>query len=262
MPARTRLSRSTTVLATAVGVTLAVGGVAAAAIPDAASRSISACYATSGGALRVIDPALGQTCRSTEKPLSWRTNGMVWRGAWATGVAYKIGDTVTRGGSTFVATVASTNNAPAPGSSVWAVLSPSPTAPTSGKTYYAQNQIPRQMQSDSPPLRVVQTNPVAAGRYLVTGKVWVSNPDPIREVRVYCGLGTAPLDKSFVNLAPAQNDTIVVQGIWDAPAADRAFVDCWSDQELNPATLNWGTLSAVPAPTADVSIIKPAPPQQ
>lgn len=36
---------------------------------------INACYATSGGALRVIDAQAGQTCRSGEQPLNWPASG-------------------------------------------------------------------------------------------------------------------------------------------------------------------------------------------
>src|SRR5690242_16275523 len=55
------------------GVALA-GGVAYATIPDG-SGVIHACYARSGGALHVIDTA-SDSCKSTETPLDWNTQGV------------------------------------------------------------------------------------------------------------------------------------------------------------------------------------------
>jgi hypothetical protein len=46
-------------------------GVATGAIP-ASDGTISACYSKLNGALRVIDRAARQTCKSSETPLSWK----------------------------------------------------------------------------------------------------------------------------------------------------------------------------------------------
>ena len=51
-----------------------VAGIAYASIPDA-NGVIHGCRKNSGGALRVIDTALGQTCMSNETPLSWSQAG-------------------------------------------------------------------------------------------------------------------------------------------------------------------------------------------
>jgi hypothetical protein len=60
--------RKALILATAL---LVVGAVAAvASVPDA-QGVIHGCRKNSGGALRVIDIALGQTCASNEKALNW-----------------------------------------------------------------------------------------------------------------------------------------------------------------------------------------------
>lgn len=56
-------------LALTVGIGVAIG-----AIP-ASSGQISGCYAKAGGNLRVIDLAKGQSCKDTEKPLSWNQRG-------------------------------------------------------------------------------------------------------------------------------------------------------------------------------------------
>jgi hypothetical protein len=46
------------------------GGIAYAAIPDAAGV-IHGCRTLAGGTLRVIDSEAGQTCRSSEAALNW-----------------------------------------------------------------------------------------------------------------------------------------------------------------------------------------------
>ena len=55
------------------------GGVALATIPDTAGV-ISSCYLKDGqagaGRVRVIDAQAGQTCASTENPLSWNRQGL------------------------------------------------------------------------------------------------------------------------------------------------------------------------------------------
>jgi hypothetical protein len=61
-------------LAAALGVVaiLAVGGVAYATIPS--NNMIDACYAKSGGALRVIDATV-EACAKKEAPLTWNVQG-------------------------------------------------------------------------------------------------------------------------------------------------------------------------------------------
>ena len=48
-----------------------VGGMAYAAIPHSGTKVITACYAKTDGALRVIDAQAGKTCKDTEKKLTW-----------------------------------------------------------------------------------------------------------------------------------------------------------------------------------------------
>ena len=61
-------------LALAVGVLVALGGVAYATIPDAGGV-ITGCYNTVNGNLRVIDVAAGQTCKPSEAALNWNQTG-------------------------------------------------------------------------------------------------------------------------------------------------------------------------------------------
>src|SRR4051794_11799470 len=58
-----------TMLAVSAGI-----GVATGAIPSS-DGVISSCAATTGGALRVIDTAQGQTCKTTEKALNFNQKG-------------------------------------------------------------------------------------------------------------------------------------------------------------------------------------------
>lgn len=58
----------------AAGVTFGPA-IASAAIPNSSTGMVNACYATSGGALRVIDAQAGQVCRSGEQPISWPASG-------------------------------------------------------------------------------------------------------------------------------------------------------------------------------------------
>lgn len=97
--------------------TLLGGGIAMAAIPD--GNTISACRSKSSGALRVIDRASGERCRSTEAALSWSS----WRtrGAFRSSTSYSAGDVVTFQGSSFVALKSTTGVAP-PTPSTWALV--------------------------------------------------------------------------------------------------------------------------------------------
>jgi hypothetical protein len=106
---------------TAVTVALSLlGGVLALAAIPAASGAISACYAKSNGALRVIDPSLGQTCAGTELPLTWNAHGVNWRGPWSSAAHYAVGDAVSDKGSSWFAVAANTNSRPP--SSSWGLL--------------------------------------------------------------------------------------------------------------------------------------------
>jgi hypothetical protein len=72
IPLPRKKARVAFVVATAT-VLVAGAGVAWASIPDS-SGVIHGCYATSGGALRVIDSAK-TSCKGTEKSLTWNRRG-------------------------------------------------------------------------------------------------------------------------------------------------------------------------------------------
>jgi hypothetical protein len=99
---------------------VAVGGVAFAVIPDANTNVIHSCYATSTGALRVIDPSKGQSCGSGETALNWNGRGINWRGNWNVSTSYAVGDAVWLNNGTYIATAANTNSQPP--NSNWATL--------------------------------------------------------------------------------------------------------------------------------------------
>src|SRR5438128_1132163 len=60
--------------AVAVAVAISGGAIAYASIPDS-SGVIHGCYTVSGGALRVIDTAKGQTCATGQHGLNWNQKG-------------------------------------------------------------------------------------------------------------------------------------------------------------------------------------------
>jgi hypothetical protein len=105
----------------AAAMTIAGGGVALASIPSSSTAKFTGCVAKTGGALRVIDAQAGKKCKSSEKTISW-SKGWTHRGAWASGTAYKPGDVVTAGGSSYVAKVKSTGAAPASSPTAWGLL--------------------------------------------------------------------------------------------------------------------------------------------
>jgi hypothetical protein len=73
MSRRPAVIRTTVVLAGALALSGGIG-VATGAIPSSAG-TIDACYAKSGGGLRVIDKAAGQHCKAGEKALKWNQKG-------------------------------------------------------------------------------------------------------------------------------------------------------------------------------------------
>jgi hypothetical protein len=73
MENRLRITRRG-VIAAALLVMLASGGVAYATIPDE-SGVIHGCYTKKVGILSVIDPSAGQTCSSGQLPISWNQQG-------------------------------------------------------------------------------------------------------------------------------------------------------------------------------------------
>ena len=101
------------------------GGIAWAAIPDDASRAITACYPKSGaakGALRVIDYQAGERCKAGEGTLTWQQQGMRWRGPWNTTTNYAQNDVVQYNGASYVAATNPAVGHPPGGFLVWALL--------------------------------------------------------------------------------------------------------------------------------------------
>lgn len=61
----------------------------------------TACANGDSGAMRMVDRQAGEKCRKKrEKTVS---KGWTYRGAWAVGTAYRAGDVVTDGGSSYLA---------------------------------------------------------------------------------------------------------------------------------------------------------------
>src|SRR3954462_3109216 len=84
-------------------VALAAGALAQAAIPNSSTKMISTCYATSNGAMRVIDRQAGASCTASEKLLEFNQIGMRWRSAYVRTTAYALNDAVSYNGSSYIA---------------------------------------------------------------------------------------------------------------------------------------------------------------
>lgn len=101
------------------GLLATAAGVVVAAIPDS-KGVIHACYTKNGGALRVSDTG---GCKSTEVAIDWNNvgpAGLTWRGEWASGSLYQVGDAVAYQGSSYIAIFA--NQGSTPPSSNWMLL--------------------------------------------------------------------------------------------------------------------------------------------
>ncbi|MDQ1688857.1 MAG: hypothetical protein QOK42_1832 [Frankiaceae bacterium] len=117
-----RLRRVAFVIALGGAVSLGVIGLAAAGIPSTTTSMISACYKTSGGALRVIDRQAGAACLSGERLLEWKSKSLRYRGSWSSTTNYLADDIVNAAGTAYVAKLSSTGKAPATNAGSWGVL--------------------------------------------------------------------------------------------------------------------------------------------
>jgi len=116
---------------------------ARAAIPSSPGGVFTGCVSTAAatkGALRMIDAPAGGVCKSTETKVTWNQRGINWRGTWSATTAYALNDAVAYHGSSYIATVASTNSAPTIASK-WAVLAQAtPTLPPTQFTSSTQSE--------------------------------------------------------------------------------------------------------------------------
>ena len=118
-----KTSRTFAVAAIGIGALLvAAVGLATAAVPHTATSVISACYKTSGGALRVIDRQAGAVCTTGERLLEWKSKSLRYRASWYSTAAYQVDDVVNYGGSAYVAKLANAGKTPPANATYWAVL--------------------------------------------------------------------------------------------------------------------------------------------
>lgn len=76
MGRESRFRLSPALVVSFVALFVALGGAAAAVIPDS-SGVVHGCYQKNGGMLRVIDSDTGATCRASEVALNWSQTGAV-----------------------------------------------------------------------------------------------------------------------------------------------------------------------------------------
>jgi hypothetical protein len=207
-------------------VLLTVGGagVAWTLIPDRGTGVIHGCYASSNGALRVIDPSKGQSCSAGEAPLDWNQRGINWRGNWKATKAYAVNDAVALDGSSYIATVANTGSRPP--SADWSVLA--------GKASTYANAFSESNESNpsefpvlvSSNLTVVgSTGALPAGNYTVSAQVAVFMDNGAQDVICYLVDSSGNFANGYAETSgpPDPSSTGVVQtiGLTDSFASER-----------------------------------------
>jgi len=234
-------------LAAAAAAALVLGGagVAWAVIPDAGTRLIHGCYLKTTGALRVIDPSLGQKCASGEASLDWNQRGINWQGTWNASTAYVVNDAVALDGSSYIATRANTNSRPP--STRWDVLSAAGTAGPTGPTgpagpsdvYFLKGPVTQgdacfdsHRVSVTGGLDLLNVN-VPPGQYAIFGKAELCDQNTTPYEGAFCELkvGSTTLDRSDVYLRPLQSGrdfggglaTVAMQSVFADPSNGRRF---------------------------------------
>src|SRR3954469_13495152 len=167
-------------IAALIGLTIG-GGLSYAAIPNSSTKVISGCYATSNGALRVIDKQAGVTCAAGEQSLEWNQQGLRWRDAWAAATAYAKNDAVSYAGSAWIARKASTGVQPGTDATAWALLAQKGArgpAGLPGVLYYSQQQaqgpLPASFTFTAVPAGHVRIRVEATAYATGQGRGWVS----------------------------------------------------------------------------------------
>jgi hypothetical protein len=112
--------RGTVAVALSVAALGAIGGVAIATIPDAATGVFHGCVNKTSGTLRVVDPSKSQVCTAQELAVVWN-QGLNYRGLWTSAGSYAVHDVVTYLGSSYVAKLASTDVVPTT-TTAWSLL--------------------------------------------------------------------------------------------------------------------------------------------
>lgn len=97
------------------------GGVAVAAIPSSSTGQFTACVNKTTGAVRIINYQGGKRCTTKETTVNW-SRGWRYRGTWAAGTAYAVGDVAVQNGSSYLAKLASTGKSPATNATAWGVV--------------------------------------------------------------------------------------------------------------------------------------------
>ncbi len=182
-----RRRRTWSVLFLAVVLLAAMVGVALGSIPD--SVGVFHGCVDSTGKLRLVDPSVGQVCKSSQTAVSWPSNGMTWQGVWSASTSYKPNDVVSYGGQAWVANL--------PGSGVV------PGAPLSGK----------------PRLRGVKPwDPVSGPPRAAAGP---SLPSVGLTRFNGVGLGSPPSTVQDIHLAPGRYFLVVDAQLWTLDGSEQ-----------------------------------------
>jgi hypothetical protein len=224
---------------------LVSGGVAAwAAIPSSPAGVFTACVSTAAatkGALRVIDAQAGETCKTTEKTVTWNQRGINWRGAWSNTTAYTAHDAVAYQGSSYIATKSNTGVVPTTIAN-WAVLARAG-APAVPHVSFGQTSSATSLPEYGG--MVGQRTPtgfdVPAGRYLIEWHATIVDFGPSGTSDVFrCAVESDDGSKvggaaTQLNSSPGQSvQTIGNQSVVTYASSNFVTLECWHDQNLPP----------------------------
>jgi hypothetical protein len=194
------------VVAAGVAAVVSLGAIAFAAIPDAGTGVFHGCYDKTSGALRLIDPSLGQSCGANENAVTWNQRGVNWKGTWSPTTTYNINDAVASRGTSYIAIAPNLNSQPP--AAAWNVLAskggPGPRGPANAFTAYVTGPANVPLAYTS----LAHLN-LPAGRYVVFGKAFFTNISPGNgESTINCQLQAgANTDEAEVQLQPPNNPT-------------------------------------------------------
>jgi hypothetical protein len=117
----------------AIAALLTGGGVALASIPSLSTGNFTGCVSKTSGALRVIDSQAGKRCTTKETTITWAKGG-IYRGTWAAGKTYAVGDIVLANGLGYTARLRSIGKPPATNPASWGSLGANGPAGPAGPT--------------------------------------------------------------------------------------------------------------------------------
>ncbi len=205
-------------------------------------RIFTGCVSTAAatkGSLRVIDPQASETCKATEKQVTWNQRGANWRGAWTASATYAINDAVAFQGSSYIATASNTATVPTT-TTKWAVLAHAG-SPTKPNVHFAQSSGTSTMSASGGVNW--QTTPAAfqlpAGKYLLERHATVVDFGPSGIDDVFrCAVESDDMSRIGPAATQLQGSsgqsvqTIGNQSVVSYTSTNLVTLECWHDKNL------------------------------